>query len=62
MALYGELTHQAARRRLDSMARRVSGTERVEPAVASAVLFEPVPRTLHRSVREEESARRRGTE
>ncbi|MFF9219338.1 hypothetical protein [Streptomyces viridosporus] len=56
------MTHQVARRQLDSPERRVSGTERVESAVASAVLFEPAPRALHRSAREEQSARRHGIE
>ncbi|MER6404808.1 hypothetical protein ABT269_14965 [Streptomyces viridosporus] len=57
------MTHQVARRQLDSPERRVSGTERVEPVVASAVLFfEPAPRALHRSAREEQSTWRHGIE
>lgn len=62
MAPYGELMHQVARRQLDFMESHASPTEQVELAVASAVLFEPVLRALHRLAQEEESARRYGIE
>jgi hypothetical protein len=39
-----------------------SEAEKVEMAVASAVLFEPVLRALQRLAQEEESARRYGVE
>ncbi|MET9733921.1 MerR family transcriptional regulator [Streptomyces sp. NPDC006458] len=60
MAPYAELMHEAARRDLDRTESYESDTERVEMAVASAVLFEPVLRALHRLAQEEESARRYG--
>lgn len=62
MAPYGELMHQVARRQLDFMETHDSPTEQVELAVASAVLFEPVLRALHRLAQEEEAARRYGIE
>lgn len=60
MAPYAELMHQAAIRDLDRMETYESDTEKVELAVSSAVLFEPVLRALHRLAQEEESARRYG--
>ncbi|MFD9135700.1 MerR family transcriptional regulator [Streptomyces bottropensis] len=62
MAPYAELMHQAAVRDLDRMETCESDTEMVEQAVSSAVLFEPVLRSLHRLAQEEESARRYGIE
>ncbi|CAL9412608.1 hypothetical protein SUDANB70_01700 [Streptomyces sp. enrichment culture] len=62
MRPYGELMHQVARRQLDHMETLASRTEQVELAVASAMLFEPVLRALHRLAQEEESARRYGIE
>jgi len=62
MAPYGELMHEVARRDLDFMESRGSEEERVELAVAAAVLFQPVLRALHRLAQEEESARRYGIE
>ncbi|MGW1673521.1 MerR family transcriptional regulator [Streptomyces sp. NPDC002324] len=62
MAPYAELMHQAAARDLDRMETCESDTEMVEQAVSSAVLFEPVLRSLHRLAQEEESARRYGIE
>ncbi|MFG3156307.1 MerR family transcriptional regulator [Streptomyces sp. NPDC048219] len=62
MAPYGELMHEVARRDLDFMESRASEEERVELAVAAAVLFQPVLRALHRLAQEEESARRYGIE
>ncbi|MEU0286418.1 MerR family transcriptional regulator [Streptomyces sp. NPDC005908] len=62
MAPYGRLMHQVASRQLDHMETYASPTEQVELAVASAVLFEPVLRALHRLAQEEESARRYGIE
>ncbi|AZM59847.1 MULTISPECIES: MerR family transcriptional regulator [unclassified Streptomyces] len=62
MVPYGELMHEVARRQLDFMETHASRTEQVELAVASAVLFEPVLRGLHRLAQEEESARRYGIE
>jgi hypothetical protein len=44
------------------MESRASEEERVELAVAAAVLFQPVLRALHRLAQEEESARRYGIE
>ncbi|MYR44392.1 MerR family transcriptional regulator [Streptomyces sp. SID5910] len=62
MAPYGELMHEVARRDLDFMESRGSEEEKVELAVAAAVLFQPVLRALHRLAQEEESARRYGIE
>ncbi|MGW0820867.1 MerR family transcriptional regulator [Streptomyces sp. NPDC002845] len=62
MAPYAELMHQAAVRDLDYLETHASEAERVETAVAAAVLFEPVLRALHRLAQEEESARRYGIE
>ncbi|MFE0799792.1 MerR family transcriptional regulator [Streptomyces sp. NPDC058812] len=62
MAPYAELMHEVARRELDFMETHGSEAEKVETAVASAVLFEPVLRALHRLAQEEESARRYGIE
>lgn len=62
MAPYGELMHQVARRDLDYMETYASEAEKVEVAVAAAVLFQPVLRALHRLAQEEESARRYGIE
>ncbi|MFF3377707.1 MerR family transcriptional regulator [Streptomyces sp. NPDC002680] len=60
MAPYAELMHQVAGRDLDYLETHASDAERVETAVASAVLFEPVLQALHRLAQEEESARRYG--
>ncbi|MER6344340.1 MerR family transcriptional regulator [Streptomyces sp. NPDC001595] len=60
MAPYAELMHEVARRDLDRLESHGSEAERVETAVAAAVLFEPVLRALHRLAQEEESARRYG--
>ncbi|GHE71630.1 transcriptional regulator [Streptomyces longispororuber] len=62
LAPYAELMHAAARLDLDSLEAQASEAERVETAVAAAVLFEPVLRALHRLAQEEESARRYGIE
>ncbi|WP_031485196.1 MerR family transcriptional regulator [Streptomyces bicolor] len=60
MAPYAQLMHAAARLDLDRMETYESDAEKVELAVSSAVLFEPVLRALHRMAQEEESARRYG--
>ncbi|MFD9003197.1 MerR family transcriptional regulator [Streptomyces sp. NPDC059582] len=57
---YAELMHQAAVRDLDFVETHDSEAEKVETAVAAAILFEPVLRALHRLAQEEESARRYG--
>ncbi|MFG3209904.1 MerR family transcriptional regulator [Streptomyces tendae] len=62
MAPYGELMMDVARRDLDFMETHASEAEKVEMAVAAAVLFQPVLRALHRLAQEEESARRYGIE
>ncbi|MEW2527129.1 MerR family transcriptional regulator [Streptomyces sp. NPDC047071] len=62
MAPYAELMHAAAQLDLDFLETYGSEAERVETAVASAVLCEPVLRALHRLAQEEESARRYGIE
>ncbi|MFE5142986.1 MerR family transcriptional regulator [Streptomyces fagopyri] len=62
LAPYAELMHQVAVRDLDHLETHTSDAERVETAVASAVLFEPVLRALHRLAQEQESARRYGIE
>ncbi|MFI6036271.1 MerR family transcriptional regulator [Streptomyces sp. NPDC051315] len=60
LAPYAELMHQVAVRDLDFLETHASEEERVETAVAAAVLFEPVLKALHRLAQEEESARRYG--
>ncbi|GAA3840445.1 MerR family transcriptional regulator [Streptomyces phyllanthi] len=60
MAPYAKLMHQVAMRDLDFLETHGSEAERVETAVAAAVLFEPVLRALHGLAQEEESARRYG--
>ncbi|WP_327281838.1 MULTISPECIES: MerR family transcriptional regulator [unclassified Streptomyces] len=60
MAPYAELMHQAAVRDLDFVETHPSEAEKVETAVAAAVLFHPVMKALHRLAQEEESARRYG--
>lgn len=62
LAPYAELMHEVARREFDFMETYASEAEKVEMAVASAVLFQPVLRALHRLAQEEESARRYGIE
>ncbi|MET7911205.1 MerR family transcriptional regulator [Streptomyces avermitilis] len=62
MAPYAQLMHQAAVRDMDFMETHPSEAEKVETAVAAAILFEPVLRALHRLAQEEESARRYGIE
>jgi hypothetical protein len=61
MAPYAQLMHQAAVRDLDFLEKHPS-EEKVETAVAAAILFEPVLKALHRPAQEEESARRYGIE
>ncbi|MFJ2740024.1 MerR family transcriptional regulator [Streptomyces sp. NPDC087440] len=60
MAPYAELMHQAAIRDLDFVETHPSEEEKVETAVAAAILFRPVLEALHRLAQEEESARRYG--
>lgn len=60
LELYAELVHQVAVRDLDFMETYAPQEEKVETAVAAAVLFEPVLKALHRLAQEEESARRYG--
>ncbi|MGW6703953.1 MerR family transcriptional regulator [Streptomyces sp. NPDC054956] len=60
MAPYAELMHRAAVRDLDFVETYPSESEKVETAVAAAVLFQPVLKALHRLAQEEESARRYG--
>ncbi|MET9386392.1 MerR family transcriptional regulator [Streptomyces sp. NPDC002928] len=62
MLPYAQLMHQAAVRDLDFVETQPSEAEKVETAVAAAILFEPVLRALHRLAQEEESARRYGFE
>lgn len=62
IAPYGELMMEAARRDLDFLETHAQDSAKVEMAVASAVLFQPVLRALHRLAQEEESARRYGIE
>lgn len=62
MTPYAELMRQVAQRDLDFLETHGSEEEKVETAVAAAVLFEPVLRALHRLAQEEESARRYGLE
>lgn len=62
LAPYAQLMHQVAMRDLDYLETHTSDAERVETAVASTVLFEPVLRALHRLAQEQESARRYGIE
>ncbi|GAA3903141.1 MerR family transcriptional regulator [Streptomyces sp. NPDC003631] len=62
MEPYAELMHQVARRDLDLLQTHAAERDKVETAVAAAVLFEPVLRALHRLAQEEESARRYGLE
>ncbi|MFI8929825.1 MerR family transcriptional regulator [Streptomyces sp. NPDC053474] len=62
LAPYAELMHAAAKLDLDFLETHGSEAERVETAVAAAVLCEPVLRALHRLAQEEESARRYGIE
>ncbi|QFR00547.1 MerR family transcriptional regulator [Streptomyces phaeolivaceus] len=62
MRPYAELMYRAAVRDLDRLETYESDTEKVETAVSSAVLFEPVLRSLHRLAQEVESARRYGIE
>jgi DNA-binding transcriptional MerR regulator len=62
MAPYAQLMHQAAVRDLDFLEKHPSEEEKVETAVAAAILFEPVLKALHRLAQEEESARRYGIE
>jgi DNA-binding transcriptional MerR regulator len=55
-----KLMHQAAVADLDFMETHPTEKEKVEAAVASAVLVEPMLQALHRLAQEEESARRYG--
>ncbi|MEU8466047.1 MerR family transcriptional regulator [Streptomyces sp. NPDC029003] len=60
MAPYARLMRQVAVHDLDFVEGYPSESEKVEAAVAAAILFEPVLRSLHRLAQEEESARRYG--
>ncbi|MFF5447829.1 MerR family transcriptional regulator [Streptomyces sp. NPDC012888] len=60
IAPYGRLMHQVAVRDLDLIDAHPDEAEKVELAVASTILFQPVLRALHRLAQEEESARRYG--
>ncbi|MCX4692066.1 transcriptional regulator [Streptomyces sp. NBC_01408] len=60
MAPYARLMHQVAVCDLDFVETYPTEAEKVETAVASAILFEPVLRAMHRLAQEEESARRYG--
>ncbi|MFJ3797603.1 MerR family transcriptional regulator [Streptomyces sp. NPDC090088] len=57
-----KLMHQAAIADLDFLETHPTEEERVEAAVASAVLVEPMLQALHRLAQEEETARRYGFE
>lgn len=57
MAPYARLTHQVAVRDLDFVDTYPSESEKVEAAVAAAILFEPVLKAMHRLAQEEEAAR-----
>ncbi|MGV9556171.1 MerR family transcriptional regulator [Streptomyces sp. NPDC003401] len=59
---YARLMHRAAVLDLDFVETRESEEERVEAAVLSAILVEPMLQALHRLAQEEESARRYGFE
>ncbi|MFF9057235.1 MerR family transcriptional regulator [Streptomyces sp. NPDC101213] len=59
---YARLMHRAAVLDLDFVETRESEAERVEAAVLSAILVEPMLQSLHRLAQEEESARRYGFE
>ncbi|ARP72516.1 transcriptional regulator [Streptomyces pluripotens] len=59
---YAKLMHEAARLDLDNVETYPSEAEKVETAVLSAVLVEPMLQALHRLAQEEESARRYGFE
>ncbi|MGW2720930.1 MerR family transcriptional regulator [Streptomyces sp. NPDC001492] len=59
---HAKLMHQAAIADLDFMETHASEEEKVEAAVASAVLVEPMRQALHRLAQEEETARRYGFE
>ncbi|MFJ7271773.1 MerR family transcriptional regulator [Streptomyces sp. NPDC099050] len=60
MSPYAELMHRAAVRDFDLMETYPSEEEKVETAVAAAVLVQPVLKAMHRLAQEEESARRYG--
>ncbi|MFD8982287.1 MerR family transcriptional regulator [Streptomyces sp. NPDC059564] len=60
LAPYARLMHQVAVRDLDFVEAYPSESEKVEAAVAAAVLLEPIMRALHRLAQEEESVRRYG--
>ncbi|MER5518090.1 MerR family transcriptional regulator [Streptomyces sp. NPDC002763] len=59
---HAKLMHQAAITDLDFLETHPSEEEKVEVAVASAVLVEPMLQALHRLAQEEETARRYGFE
>ncbi|MFC9289001.1 MerR family transcriptional regulator [Streptomyces sp. NPDC057052] len=59
---YARLMHRAAVLDLDFVETRESEAERIEAAVLSAILVEPMLQALHRLAQEEESARRYGFE
>ncbi|MFE3166476.1 MerR family transcriptional regulator [Streptomyces sp. NPDC059224] len=59
---HAKLMHQAAVADLDFLETHQSEEEKVEVAVASAVLVEPMLQALHRLAQEEETARRYGFE
>lgn len=60
LAPYARLMHQVALLDLDFVEDYPSESEKVEAAVAAAVLMEPILRALHRLAQEEESVRRYG--
>ncbi|MFH9862411.1 MerR family transcriptional regulator [Streptomyces sp. NPDC017202] len=59
---YARLMHRAAALDLDFVETRESEAERIEAAVLSAILVEPMLQALHRLAQEEESAWRYGFE
>ncbi|MCX5380608.1 MerR family transcriptional regulator [Streptomyces sp. NBC_00091] len=60
MVPYARLMHQVAVYDLDIVEKHPSEAEKVEVAVAGAILVEPVLRAMHRLAQEEESVRRYG--
>lgn len=60
MAPYARLMHEVAVRDLDFVETHPSTRDRIEAALASAVLVQPVLQALHRLAQEEEWARRGG--
>ncbi|MGW7315307.1 MerR family transcriptional regulator [Streptomyces sp. NPDC054865] len=60
MVPYARLMHEVAVRDLDYIDTRASGADMAEAAVASAVLFDPALKAMHRLAQQEESVRRYG--